>query len=334
MKSGVVSPELIAQLPVSPLRVAVLGYGSQGRAWAQNLTEAGHRVTVGLPDGSDSHKIAEVDGIKSASFTEAIEDAEAVCFLIPDIHQAEIYSEIQERIRVGAMLVFAHGFSLYFNRIVPREDLDVTLIAPMCPGNTLRESWLGGPPVFGLFAVAKDASDLARNKGLIIARDLGLTRTGLVETNLEEETVTDIFAEQAVLCGGVSALVREAFNALVRAGYSPEVSFLCCLFELKNTVALMQEKGIYGAFESISHCAAYGSLKNGALPLADDVSQRFKRQIEEIQSGDFARELERDINLGSPVYARRIGELEMHPIEIARRTLLDKLDKLSRDHDE
>jgi len=271
-------------------RIAVLGYGSQGRAHALNLKDSGFDVVVGVRKSGASWKKARRDGLAVAEPVEAVAGADLVAMLVPDLAQADLYAAIAKSLKRGAVLLFAHGFNIHFGQIRPRKDLDVVLIAPKGPGDLVRRQYQQGRGVPCLIAVAQDATGTARARALSYAHGIGGTRGGVLETTFAEETETDLFGEQAVLCGGATELVVKGFETLVEAGYQPEVAYYECLHELKLIVDLLHEGGIRKMHEFISETAKYGDLTRGPRIIDDHVKNEMRRILKEIQQGKFARQ--------------------------------------------
>ncbi len=272
-------------------QVTIVGYGSQGHAHANNLKDSGVDVTVALREGSASAEKAKNAGLKVASIEEAVAGADVVMVLAPDEHQALLYRRlIEPNIKKGAALAFAHGFNIHFEQIVPRADLDVIMIAPKGPGHLVRSTYTEGRGVPSLIAVYQDASGQARDIALSYASANGGGRAGIIETTFREETETDLFGEQAVLCGGTTALVQAGFETLVEAGYAPEMAYFECLHELKLIVDLMYEGGIANMRYSISNTAEYGDLTRGPRLINADTKAEMRKILDEIQNGEFARE--------------------------------------------
>ena len=293
------SPEVL-----SGERIAVLGYGSQGRAHALNLRDSGYEVVVGLrPDGSTRAK-AENDGFAVQNFQEATEGAGLIAFLTPDMVQAEIYERILPQIRPNATVLFAHGFNIHFGRINSREDLDVVLIAPKGPGDLVRRQYEAGRGVPCLIAVHQDVTGQAEARALAYAHGLGGTRGGVLRTTFAEETVTDLFGEQAVLCGGLSELIVRGFNTLVKAGYQPEVAYFECMHEVKLIVDLLHEGGLAKMHEFVSETAKYGDLTSGPKVVDDETSEKMRGVLKEIQDGTFATNWVNEYESGLPEYKR------------------------------
>jgi len=272
-------------------KVAVIGYGSQGHAHANNLKDSGVEVVVGLREGSSSVVKAKEAGIRVMSLEEASAWADVVMILAPDEFQGKIYAEnIEPNLKQGVALAFAHGFNIHFGRIVPREDLDVIMIAPKAPGHTVRSEFVNGGGIPDLIAIQQDASGNAKAIALAYASAIGGGRTGILETSFREETETDLFGEQVVLCGGTTSLVQAAFETLVEAGYEPEMAYFECLHELKLIVDLMYEGGIANMRYSISNTAEYGDITRGPRIVNDGTKAEMKKILNQIQDGSFANE--------------------------------------------
>ena len=272
-------------------KVAVIGYGSQGHAQANNLKDSGVEVVVGLREGSSSARKAQEAGIRVMSVEEASAWADVVMVLAPDEFQASIYSEnIEPNLKQGVALAFSHGLNIHFDMIVPREDLDVIMIAPKAPGHTVRSEFVKGGGIPDLIAIKQDATGNAKNIALSYASAIGGGRTGILETSFREETETDLFGEQVVLCGGTTALVQAGFETLVEAGYEPEMAYFECLHELKLIVDLLYEGGIANMRYSISNTAEYGDVSRGPRIVTDETKAEMKKILSEIQSGAFTKE--------------------------------------------
>ncbi|MDH3692135.1 MAG: ketol-acid reductoisomerase, partial [Gammaproteobacteria bacterium] len=272
-------------------KVAVIGYGSQGHAHANNLKDSGVDVVVGLREGSASWSKAEKAGLAVKSVANAVNDADVVMILLPDERQAEVYrSDIVQNLQPGASVAFAHGFNIHFGFIKPETNVNVFMIAPKGPGHLVRSTFVEGAGVPCLIAIHQDASGNARDVALSYASAIGGGRAGIIETTFKEETETDLFGEQTVLCGGMSALVRNAFEILVEAGYAPEMAYFECLHELKLLVDLMYEGGIANMRYSISNTAEYGDMTRGPRIVNEQTRAEMKKILAEIQSGEFARE--------------------------------------------
>ncbi len=297
-------------------KVTIIGYGSQGHAHANNLKESGVDVTVGLRPGSASAAKAEAAGLPVKPIEEAVKGADLVMILAPDEHQAVLYNALVEpNIKQGAALAFAHGFNIHFEQIQPRADLDVIMIAPKGPGHLVRSTYTEGGGVPTLIAVYQDASGKAKEIALSYASANGGGRAGIIETTFREETETDLFGEQAVLCGGATALVQAGFETLVEAGYAPEMAYFECLHELKLIVDLMYEGGIANMRYSISNTAEYGDLTRGPRIITEETKKEMGRILKEIQNGEFAREFIMENMTGAATLKakRRLGK--EHPIE-------------------
>ncbi|MEJ2060315.1 MAG: ketol-acid reductoisomerase [Gammaproteobacteria bacterium] len=307
-------------------KVTIIGYGSQGHAHANNLKDSGVEVTVGLRPGSASAAKAENAGLSVKPIAEAVQGADVIMILAPDEHQAHLYrTEIEPNIKQGAALAFAHGFNIHFEQIVPRADLDVIMIAPKGPGHLVRSTYTQGGGVPSLIAVYQDASGQARDLALSYASANGGGRAGIIETTFREETETDLFGEQAVLCGGATALVQAGFETLVEAGYAPEMAYFECLHELKLIVDLMYEGGIANMRYSISNTAEYGDFTRGPRVITEQTKAEMARILKEIQGGEFAREfiLENQAGAAKLKAMRRLGR--EHQIEQVGERLRDMM---------
>ena len=295
--------------------IAIIGYGSQGHAQAQNLRDSGLNVIIGLRPGKSWDQAAE-DGFEVFTVDEAARRADVVQILMPDEVQAKVYREqIAPNLKKGGALMFSHGFNIHFGQIVPSEDIDVLMIAPKSPGHLVRRTYVEGFGVPGLIAVHQDATGNAHAIGLAYAKGIGCTRAGVIETTFREETETDLFGEQVVLCGGVSHLVKAGFETLVEAGYQPDVAYFECLHELKLIVALMYEGGLSRMRHSISDTAEYGDYVSGPRIVNDEVKKEMRRILEDIQRGKFARDFILENQANRPFFtATRRREAE-HPIE-------------------
>jgi ketol-acid reductoisomerase len=299
----------------SRARIAVLGYGSQGRAHALNLKDSGFDVVVGLRKGGKSWKQARRDGMTVAEPAAAVAGADLVAMLVPDMAQAGLYASIKAELKPGATLLFAHGFNIHFKQIKPRKDLDVVLIAPKGPGSLVRRQYQQGRGVPCLIAVAQDATGTGRAKALAYADGIGGTRGGVVATSFAEETETDLFGEQAVLCGGATELVVAGYETLVDAGYQPEVAYYECLHELKLIVDLLHEGGLAKMHRYVSDTAKYGDLTRGPRVVNDATRKEMRRILKEIQTGKFARQWIGETQSGAKNYRRLLKRDLRHPIE-------------------
>lgn len=296
-------------------RVAVLGYGSQGRAHALNLKDSGFDVTVGLRKDSSSWSAAEADGLSVSGLHEACSGAELVAMLVPDQHQAAVYAEaVEPNLDPGAALLFAHGFNVHFGQIrAPREN-DVIMIAPKAPGPLVRRTFEEGSGTPGLLAIHQDATGEAFDRALAYAKGIGCTRAGVIETTFAEETETDLFGEQAVLCGGTSRLIQAGFETLVEAGYQPEIAYFECLHELKLIVDLLYEGGFAKMRDAISDTAEFGDLTRGKRIVTDETEREMRKILAEIRGGQFANEWVLENKAGTPVLDAERRRQAEHPI--------------------
>jgi ketol-acid reductoisomerase len=298
------------------MNVAIVGYGSQGHAHANNLKDSGVNVTVALRPGSSSAAKAEKAGLAVKAVPDAVKDADLIMVLAPDEFQSAIYkNDIEPNLKQGATLAFAHGFAIHYNQIVPRKDLDVIMIAPKAPGHTVRSEFVKGGGIPDLVAIFQDASGKAKQTALSYASAIGGGRTGIIETTFKDETETDLFGEQAVLCGGAVELVKAGFETLVEAGYAPEMAYFECLHELKLIVDLMYEGGIANMNYSISNNAEYGEYVTGPKVINDESRWAMKEALHNIQTGEYAKQfiLEGATNYPSMTAYRRLNAA--HPIE-------------------
>jgi ketol-acid reductoisomerase len=302
---------------ITDKKIAVLGYGSQGHAHAQNLRDSGVKeVAIALREGSATAKKAEGAGFKVLSNAEAAKWADILMILAPDEHQAAIYAaDIHENLKPGAALAFAHGLNIHFGLIEPRADIDVIMIAPKGPGHTVRSEYLRGGGVPCLIAVAQDATGNAHDVSLAYASGVGGGRSGIIETNFKEECETDLFGEQAVLCGGTTALIQAGFETLVEAGYAPEMAYFECLHELKLIVDLLYEGGIANMRYSISNTAEYGDITIGPRIITEETKKEMKRVLADIQSGRFVKSFVLDNRAGQPELKAARKAALAHPIE-------------------
>ncbi|HEX2040990.1 MAG TPA: ketol-acid reductoisomerase [Acidimicrobiales bacterium] len=301
---------------VAGRKVAVIGYGSQGHAHALNLRDSGVDVRVGLREGSSSRAKAEGAGLSVKSVADAAAEADLVMILLPDTEQAAVYeSEIAPNLSSGDAVFFAHGFNIRFGLIKPDAGLDVAMVAPKGPGHLVRRTYTEGGGVPSLVAVAQDASGKARDLALSYAHAIGATRAGVLDTTFEEETETDLFGEQVVLCGGLTALVQAGYETLTEAGFQPESAYFECLHELKLIVDLMYEHGIAGMRFSISDTAEYGDVTRGPRVINDAVKAEMKKILGEIRSGEFAKEWIEENRAGRPNFNRLREAGKQHPIE-------------------
>ncbi len=297
-------------------KIAIIGYGSQGHAQAQNLRESGLDVIVAELEGTPNFKLAKDHGFKPMTADAASRQAEIVQILAPDQAQASLYrDQIRKNLTKGKTLVFSHGFNIHFNQIVPPPDIDVIMVAPKGPGHLVRREFERGAGVPALIAVYQDFSKKARKKALAYAKGIGATRAGVLETTFQEETETDLFGEQVVLCGGVTELIRAGFDTLVRAGYQPEIAYFECCHELKLIVDLIYEGGIANMRYSISDTAEYGDITRGRRIITEETRFEMQKILEEIQSGEFAREWILENAAGRPVYNALVRRDKEHLIE-------------------
>ncbi|MGX7948411.1 ketol-acid reductoisomerase [Oleidesulfovibrio alaskensis] len=296
--------------------VAIIGYGSQGHAHAQNLRDSGVNVIVGQRPGGPNFELAKEHGFQPFSAAEAAAQADLIMILLPDQYQASVYeNDIKPHLTAGKSLVFAHGFNIHFNQIVPPKDVDVFMIAPKGPGHLVRRTYTEGGGVPCLVAIHQDASGQAMEKALAYAMGVGGTRSGVIETTFREETETDLFGEQAVLCGGISALIQAGFETLVEAGYQPEIAYFECLHETKLIVDLIYEGGLAKMRHSISDTAEYGDYVTGRRIVTEETKKEMKAALKDIQEGRFARDFILECKANYPTFtARRRIEAE-HPIE-------------------
>jgi ketol-acid reductoisomerase len=306
--------------------VAIIGYGSQGHAHALNLQDSGVAVVVGLRPDSASVAKAKEHGLRVTDPAEAAGEGDVVMMLVPDeLHRRVWESGVSDGIEPGNVLMFGHGFSIHYDEVEPPGDVDVTLVAPKGPGHLVRRQFMEGSGVPGLVAVHQDASGTALGLALAYAKGIGCTRGGVIETTFKDETETDLFGEQAVLCGGVTELVRAGYETLVEAGYDPRLAYFECLHELKLIVDLMYEKGIAGMRYSISNTAEYGDLTRGQRVIGEDSRQAMKQLLADIQSGSFAREWIAENHAGQENFKRMRDEQSPHQVEVVGRELRSQM---------
>jgi ketol-acid reductoisomerase len=307
--------------------VAIIGYGSQGHAHALNLKDSGVSVVVGLRDGSASIEQAREQGLEVAAIVEAASRGDVVMILAPDeLHRQVFENDVADGIAPGNLLLFSHGFSVHYEEVAPPPGVDVALVAPKGPGHLVRRQFTEGSGVPGLVAVAQDATGNAKAIALAYAKGIGCTRGGVIETTFKDETETDLFGEQAVLCGGASELVQAGFETLVAAGYDPQMAYFECLHELKLIVDLMYEKGLAGMRYSISNTAEYGDYTRGKRVITDETRANMKQILEEIQSGDFAREWIAENRAGQENFLRMRAEQAASQVESTGRELRSHMD--------
>jgi ketol-acid reductoisomerase len=296
--------------------VAIIGYGSQGHAHALNLKDSGINVIVGLYSGSKSIAKAEAAGLTVCNVVDAAKAADLIMILLPDEVQKRIYqNEIEPHLKEGKVLAFAHGFNIHFGQVVPPESVDVVMIAPKGPGHLVRRTYEQGQGVPCLFAVYQDASGQARDRAMAYAKGIGGTRAGILETTFREETETDLFGEQAVLCGGLSALIKAGFETLIEAGYQPELAYFECLHEVKLIVDLIVEGGLAKMRDSISNTAEYGDYTRGPRIVNEQTRAEMRKILTEIQSGQFAREFVLENQAGKPGFTAMRRQEASHPVE-------------------
>ena len=301
---------------INNLNVSIIGFGSQGHAHAMNLKDSGAKVIVGLREGSASASKAKDAGLEVKNISDAVSEADIVMILAPDEYQADLYKEsIEHNLKPSAAIAFAHGFNIHYEQIKPQDNHDVFMIAPKSPGHLVRSTYVNGKGVPTLIAIHNDASGNAKDIALAYASAIGGGRAGIIETNFKEETETDLFGEQAVLCGGVTALVKAGFETLVDAGYAPEMAYFECLNELKLIVDLMYEGGMTDMRYSISNTAEYGDLTKGPFLIDDHVKEKMKIVLADVQNGKFANDFVSEIKAGSPEFNRLRKEGSEHLIE-------------------
>ena len=297
-------------------KIAIIGYGSQGHAHALNLRDSGQDVVVGLYKGSKSWAKAEKDGLRVATVNESAQAAQVIMILLPDQSQRQVFeAEIRGGLGKGKMLMFAHGFNIHFNQVVPPPEVDVTMIAPKAPGHVMRDLFTQGPGVPALLAVQQDVSGKAKDMALAYGKGVGCTRAGVIETTFKEETETDLFGEQTTLCGGISHLIKAAFETLVDAGYQPEVAYFECMHEMKLIVDLFYQGGLAYMRYSVSDTAEYGDYTRGPRVVSDATKAEMKRILGEIQSGQFAREWVLENQANRPGFLAMRKRDADHPIE-------------------
>ena len=297
--------------------VTIIGYGSQGHAHAQNLNDSGVRVTVGVRKGGPSWAKAEKAGLKVSDVADAVKQADVVMMLLPDEQIAAVYKDdVEPNIKQGASLAFAHGFNVHYGQVVPRADLDVWMVAPKAPGHTVRSTYTQGGGVPHLIAVHADKTGKARDLALSYAAANGGGKAGVIETNFREETETDLFGEQAVLCGGAVELIKAGFETLTEAGYAPEMAYFECLHELKLIVDLIYEGGIANMNYSISNNAEYGEYVTGPKIVTDETRAAMRKALKDIQTGEYAKSFILENRAGAPTLLSRRRLTAEHPIEV------------------
>ena len=311
--------------------IGIIGYGNQGHAQAQNLRDSSLKVIIGELKDTPNWEKAVKDDFTVKSAAEVAKEAEIIQVLIPDEYQAQMYQEdISSSLEKDNALVFSHGFNIHFHQIVPPDWIDVFMIAPKGPGVLVRRTYLEGKGVPCLIAVHQDASGSAKQLALAYAKGIGGTRAGVIETTFREETETDLFGEQTVLCGGVTALIKAGFETLVEAGYQPEMAYFECLHELKLIVDLIQESGLTGMRAAISNTAEYGDLTRGSRVIGEETRKEMRKILQEIQSGVFAREWILENQASRPVFNALVKKDQSHPVEVVGRELREMMSWISR----
>jgi len=307
-------------------KVTIVGYGSQGHAHAQNLKDSGVKVTVGLRKGGASWDKAKKAGLKVEEIAKSVKDADLVMMLLPDEQIAAVYSaDVHANMKKGAALAFAHGFNIHYGQVIPRDDIDVIMIAPKGPGHLVRSTYVQGGGVPSLIAIHQDKSGKARDVALSYAAANGGTRGGVIETSFREETETDLFGEQVVLCGGTVELIKAGFETLVEAGYAPEMAYFECLHELKLIVDLIYEGGLANMHYSISNNAEYGDISRGPRIVTDETKREMKKILAEIQSGQYAKEFILENKAGAPTLLAQRRNLAAHQIEVVGEKLREMM---------
>ena len=310
--------------------IGIIGYGSQGHAHALNLHDNGFKVIVGLYEGSKSWAKAEADGLEVATVSEVTQKTDLIMMLTPDHLQAKIYNQyIAPHLSKGKMILFAHGLVIHYRQIVPPSDVDIAMVAPKAPGHRMREMFVDKIGVPALVAVHQDYSKRAQKLALAYAQGIGSTQAGVLETTFRDETETDLFGEQSVLCGGVTSLIKAAFDTLVDAGYDPQLAYFECLHELKLIVDLIQQGGLGYMRYSVSDTAEYGDYTRGPLVIDDSVKENMKKVLEQIQDGSFAKEWIAENDEGRPTFNRLREENAEHPIEEVGKELRGMMSFLS-----
>jgi ketol-acid reductoisomerase len=307
------------------MTIAVLGYGSQGRAHANNLRDSGYRVIIGARPGGPTAQAAAAAGFEVADFRDAAAQAAVICMMVPDMAQPAVFNMIRDELKAGDTLLFAHGFNIHFGAIEPPADIDVIMVAPKSPGDLVRRQYQEGRGVPCLRAVYQDASGEAWDRALSYAHAIGGTHAGVLDTTFAEETETDLFGEQAVLCGGAAQLVMHGYDTLVEAGYQPEAAYFECLHELKLIVDLLYEGGMDKMYEFISDTASYGDLVSGPRILDESVKERMQDVLSDIQDGTFAKQWMDEYASGSGGYHAMLAKRREHPIEKTGKKLRERM---------
>jgi ketol-acid reductoisomerase len=308
-------------------KIAIIGYGIQGRGQALNLRDSGLEVIVSELEGTENYNNAKADGFAPLSAADASKEAHIIQILTQDHVQAMVYKKaIEPNLAKGKSLVFSHGFNIHFKQIVPPQDVDVFMVAPKGPGSLVRQMYEENKGVPCLLAIYQDASGEAKKIGLAYAKGIGGTRAGVIETTFKEETETDLFGEQAVLCGGVSELIKAGFDTLVEAGYQPEIAYFECLHELKLITDLIYRVGIQGMRKRVSDTAEYGDLTRGRRVINDATRKEMKKILEEVQTGEFAKEWIKENETGRPLYNKLSKADDTHPVEIVGKKLRSMMD--------
>lgn len=316
-------------------KIAVMGYGSQGHAQAQNLHDSGLDVTVGLREGSRRWKQAEEDGLKVMTVADAAKMADVIQILLPDEVQSQVYyDEIEPGLEAGNAIVFSHGFNIHYNQIIPQKDIDVYMVAPKSPGHLVRRTYRDGAGVPGLIAVYQDATGNAKNMALAHSMGVGCTRAGVYETTFREETETDLFGEQVDLCGGVSSLIKTSFEVLVEAGYQPEIAYFETCHELKLIVDLIHEGGLDKMWYSVSNTAEYGGMTVGPKIINELSREAMYEALERIQNGEFAREFVLEGKANRPVLTAMERQDREHPLEVIGKEIRAKMPWLNSELNE
>lgn len=331
MLAEMLTEQDISTAPLHDQLIAVLGYGSQAHAHALNLKDGGFNVVVALREESASRAKAQAAGLQVVSLAEATQQADMISLLIPDEAQPAVYSEyIAPYLKPGQTLMFAHGFNIHFGYITPPKDIDVVLLAPKGPGPMLRRSYVAGSGLAGIFAVHQDATGQARERALAYAGGIGCARVGVIETTFKEECETDLFGEQAVLCGGVSSLIQAGFETLLEAGYQPEIAYFETVHEVKLIVDLIHERGIAGMNEKISNTAEYGGYVTGPRLINEQTKASMQEVLAEIQSGKFAERFIQDYQMGFPTIQTERQRTQRLAVEKAGGTVRSKLPYLKK----